>query len=255
MYFPVCGMEGYRNFIMYRVQLQNFEGPLDLLLYFIRRDEIDIMDIPISKITEEYMATLDMMQHFNITVAGEFIDMAATLMRIKAKMLLPRPRMDDLDDMEDPRAELVQKLLDYQRFKEAARQLERLSSERGQYFPRGSKMELPEGQEEPGVYLREVSLYDIARYFKAAMDRMPVIQPYELQREPISLEMQKALILSSFNPHGKLRFSALIDKLNSKLEIVVAFLAILEMIRAGEITVIQKKLFGELEIRQLSRVA
>ena len=105
---------------MYNVKLENFTGPLDLLLYFIRRDEIDVYDIPIARITAEYMETLEIMQTLNLNVAGEFILMAATLMRIKAKMLLPKPLLGDEDEVEDPRAELIQQLLEYQRFKDMA---------------------------------------------------------------------------------------------------------------------------------------
>ena len=103
---------------MYRVKLENFSGPLDLLLYFIRRDKIDIYDIPIASITKEYMDTMQMLENLNLNIAGEFILMAATLMRIKAKMLLPKPESINLDEESDPRAELVQQLIEYQRFKE-----------------------------------------------------------------------------------------------------------------------------------------
>ena len=120
---------------MYKVKLENFTGPLDLLLYFIRRDEIDVYDIPLARITAEYMETLDMMQTFNLNVAGEFILLAATLMRIKAKMLLPKPQLVDEDEVEDPRAELVQQLLEYQRFKEMAYDLDKLAIERGNTNP------------------------------------------------------------------------------------------------------------------------
>ena len=166
---------------MYKVKLENFTGPLDLLLHFIRRDEIDVYDIPIARITAEYMETLDMMQTLNLNVAGEFILMAATLMRIKAKMLLPKLQLGDEDEVEDPRAELVQQLLEYQRFKEMANDLDKLAMERGQYHLRGYKMNSPDLEEDAAAYLKDVTLYEIARLFKNAMDNMPVIQPYELR--------------------------------------------------------------------------
>ncbi len=240
---------------MYKVKLENFTGPLDLLMYFIRRDEIDVYDIPIARITAEYMETLDMMQTLNLNVAGEFILMAATLMRIKAKMLLPKPQLGDEDEVEDPRAELVQQLLEYQRFKKMAYDLDNLSMERGQYHPRGFEMNSPELEEDAASYLKDVTLYEIARLFKNAMDNMPVIQPYELHLEQVHLGDQKALISRSFDIDGRLRFSALIKKLKTKLEVVVTFLAVLELIRMRQIIVIQNDLFGEMEIQRIGAEA
>ena len=212
---------------MYNVNLENFTGPLDLLLYFIGRDEIDVYDIPIARITAEYMETLEIMQTLNLNVAGEFILMAATLMRIKAKMLLPKPQLGDEDEVEDPRAELIQQLLDYQRFKQMAYDLDKLAIERGQYHPRGFEMNSPDLEEDASTYLKDVTLYEIARLFKNAMENMPVIQPYELHREQVHLSDQKALISRSFDIDGILCFSALIKKLKTKLEVVVTFLAVL----------------------------
>ena len=136
---------------MYKVHLENFDGPLDLLLFFIRRDEIDIYDIPISHITKEYLETLDQMQQINVGIAGEFIDMAATLMRIKSKMLLPKQELDN-GACEDPRSPLVRQLLEYRRYKDLARQLEKLFEERSQYFPRSYETPIPSGEEDPGVF-------------------------------------------------------------------------------------------------------
>ena len=232
---------------MYKVHLENYDGPLDLLLFFIRRDEIDIYDIPISHITKEYLDTLDQMQQINVGIAGEFIEMAATLMRIKSKMLLPKPQFDE--EIEDPRSPLVRQLLEYRRYKELAQQLEQLSEERSHYFSRSYEIPIPEGEEDPGVYLRQVSLYDIAQYFKVAMENKPLISRYELQREELSLDDQKVLILANLDEKGSLKFSVLIGKLETKIEVIVTFLAILEMIRNEEIIIVQKELFGEMAIQ------
>ncbi len=232
---------------MYKIHLENFDGPLDLLLFFIRRDEIDIYDIPISSITKEYLSALDQMQQINIGVAGEFIEMAATLMRMKSKMLLPHPQMDE--DIEDPRSPLVQQLLEYRRYKDLAQQLENLAIERSHYFSRGYESPLPSGDEDPEVYLRKVSLYDIAHYFKVALENKPIISHYELQSEHFNLDGQKAIILANLDEKGFLKFSILVTKLETKIEVIVTFLAILEMIKNEEIIIIQRKLFGELEIQ------
>ena len=232
---------------MYKVHLENFDGPLDLLLFFIRRDEIDIYDIPISHITKEYLSTLDQIQQINIGIAGEFIEMAATLMRIKSKMLLPKPQIEK--GFEDPRYPLVRQLLEYQRYKDLAEQLENLAEERSHYFSRAYESPVPVGDEDPDVYLRQITLYDITHYFKVAMENKPIISRYELQREDFSLEDQKAIILANLDAMGFLKFSLLMTKLETKLEVIVTLLAVLEMIRNEEIIIIQQKLFGELEIQ------
>ncbi len=240
---------------MYRVQLENFQGPLDLLLFFIRRDEIDIYDIPIARITKEFLNTLDLMHSLNISVAGEFINMAATLMRIKARMMLPMVGMDEQENIEDPRTELVRQLLEYQRFKEVAGDLNTLESKRRQYYPRQAESGVPDADENIEVYLKEFSLFDLAQFFKAAMDAMPVINTYELKREPINLDEQKTLVLSSFGNTGRVRFSKLVSQLKTKLEIVVTFMAILDLISQNQIKVFQNSLFGDLEMQLTVHIA
>ena len=237
---------------MYKVQLEQFEGPLDLLLYFIKRDELDIYDIPISKITADYMETLQVVKEVNISLAGEFIHMAATLMRIKSKMLLPLSSQNDDDDIEDPRLPLVRQLLEYQRYKEAAHSLSSLSEIRSRYFTRGKLRNISSVEENAAVFVRNVSLFDIATYFKAAIDNRPVIRKYELHREPISIEDQKAKLLAFVNGDGILCFSSLMKRLRDKIEIIITFLAILDLIRESKILLIQNELFSDIEIQLIS---
>jgi len=232
---------------MYQVSLQNFEGPLDLLLFFIKRDEIDIYDIPIAKITEEYLAALDMIQQVNLSVAGEFIEMAAILMRIKVKMLLPVNILDD-GEIEDPRTELVRKLLEYQKYKEAVVELEKFQTERAQKFPRLMEMVFQEDEEDAGIFLKDTTLFDLASYFKNVMERMPVISTYELHREPVSLDDQKRFILSGFDAKGVWKFSSMVKKFKDKIEIVVTFLAILELVRSSQVKLFQDSLFSDFEL-------
>lgn len=239
----------------YNVHIENFEGPLDLLLYFIRRDELNIYDIPIASITEEFMNTIEEMKKLNIQIAGDFIVMASTLMRIKSKMLLPRPELDEDDEIIDPRKELVDQLLIYSQFKESADTLNAFAEDRSHVFAKGNNMNVTDAPEEINVVLRDVTLYDIAKAFKLAMDNMPVIQSYELEREPIHLDDQKELILRSFDGDGRLRFSTLIQSLDSKIAIVVTFLALLELIKSHQITIVQNEIFGELEIQLLTAEA
>jgi segregation and condensation protein A len=234
---------------MYKVQLEQFEGPLDLLLYFIKRDELNIYDIPISQITADYMETIQTSKEVNIGTAGEFIHMAATLMRIKSKMLLPLSSHDEEDNIEDPRLPLVRQLLEYKRYKEAAESLDSMAENRSHYFTRGKIKDISSVEEEAAVFVRNVSLFDIATYFKTAMDNKPVISQYELHREPMSIEDQKAKLLAFVDGDGILRFSSLIERLRDKVEIVITFLAILDLIREAKILLIQNELFGEIEIQ------
>ncbi|RMF10752.1 MAG: chromosome segregation protein ScpA [Candidatus Neomarinimicrobiota bacterium] len=237
---------------MYHVHLEKFEGPLDLLLYFIRRDEIDIYDIPIARITADYLQALEDMKRFNIRVAGEFVEMAATLIRIKAQMLLPRPSLTE-ETPEDPRSQLVQQLLEYQQFKHVARELERLAAEQGRFFPRGKEQDPPGGEEDPEVYFRQVDIYDIARYFRKAIQNRPMIRTYDLQREPVDLEDQKAFLLAQFDQTGRCSFTALLSRLETRTEVVVTFMALLELMRQSLVMCVQESLFGEIMLYQTSR--
>ena len=237
---------------MYNIQLHNFEGPIDLLLYFIRRDELDIYDIPIAKITKEFVDTVEQWERIHLNVAGDFIVMASTLMRIKAKLLLPRPEIDDDGEIIDPRTELVQQLVEYKRFKNAAELLRNLSGERDQKFSRQIEpiIQIDESDIEENIML-DVTLFDLARFFKSAMDNMPVVSQFELSREPIKLEQQKEFIFKYFDGDGRLNFSTILDKLESRMEIVVTFLAILDLVREGICRLTQNEVFGDLELQNI----
>jgi len=236
---------------MYKVQLEQFQGPLDLLLYFIRSDEIDIYDIPIASITAKYLQTMENMERLNISVAGEFILMAATLMGIKSKMLLPLNDFDDDGEIIDPRSELVQRLLEYQRFQEAADNFESLAREQAYFHPRSNLWQDSPEDEDPHHYFKKITLYDLSIIFKNAMDNMPVITTFELEGEPVSLDESKVLIFKSFDGEGKLSFSILLKKCRNKLEIIVTFLAVLELVRLNEIRIYQRNLFSELGISRV----
>ncbi len=231
----------------YQVQLKNFEGPLDLLLYFIRRDELDIYDIPISKITKEFIDVIEEWKKMNISIAGEFIVMASTLMRIKAKMLIPRPEIDEDGEIIDPRSELMQQLIDYRRFRDAAEMLNSMAEQRSKLIPRQFEQDIKLiDNEEYLPLISDVTLYDLARVFKIAMENKPVISQFELNREPIKLEQQKEKILKFFDGDGILRFKSLMLELNSRMEIIVTFLAILELVREGICVLEQDKIFGDI---------
>jgi len=237
---------------MYKIHLDNFEGPIDLLLYFIRRDEIDIYDIPISDITKEFIDTIEEWEKVHLHIAGDFIVMASSLMRIKARMLLPRAETDEEGSIIDPRTELVNQLIEYKRFKDASDILKNLSNERGLKFSRQIEPFLSKDVNEiEKDMVLNISLYDLAKTFKEAMDNKPVVSPLEMQKEPVKLEQQKEFIYKYFDGDGKLRFSSILDKLKSRMEVVVTFLAILDLVREGLCIVTQEKVFGELVLQKI----
>ena len=237
---------------MYKIQLNNFEGPIDLLLYFIRRDELDIYDIPIAKITKEFIDAVEEWERVQLHVAGDFIVMASTLMRIKAKLLLPRPELGDDGEIIDPRKELVQQLVEYKRFKDVAEMLKNLSDERDQKFCRQLEpIILTDELDSEENIISDVTLYDLARFFKSVMDNMPVVSQFELHREPVRLEKQKEFIFRYIDGDGRLKFSTILDKLKTRMEIVVTFLAVLDLVREGICRLTQNKVFGDLELQKI----
>ncbi len=237
----------------YNIQLEKFEGPLDLLLYFIRRDELDIYDIPISKITEDFIETINEWKRLNMLVAGEFIVMASTLMRIKARMMIPRVELDEDGEIIDPRTELMQQLIDYKRFRNAAELLNNMAEERSQYYTRKFNMQIKDdGDENLDSFFKGVSLFDLAKLFKNAMDSRPVLSPFELNKEPIKLEKQKELILGYFDGDGKLSFNNLLGILKSRMEVIVTFLAILDLVKEGTCTVHQANVFSDIHLVNLT---
>jgi len=229
---------------------------MDLLLYFIRRDELDIYDIPIGQITKDFVDMIEEWKRMNMLIAGEFIVMAASLMRVKAKMMIPRPELDDEGVIIDPRTELMQQLIDYKRFRDAAEMLDSIAEERTHVVPRQFEQDIKvlDG-DEIGSLLRDVTLYDLARVFKEAMENRPVMSQFELNREPIKLEQQKEFLFKYFDGDGRLKFSTLLINLKTRLEIIVTFLAILDLVREGTCTLEQNDVFDDIELIHLGAVA
>jgi len=234
---------------MFNVKLDNFEGPLDLLLYFIKRDKIDIYDIPISKITKEYVDTINHAKKLNISVAGEFIFMASLLTRLKTRMLLPRREDEEGLDIDDPRVNLVDQLIQYKTFKKIANQLKIIQNNNKDLFYRPVDINSSDIRMNPNEFLREVSLFDISKIFKEALSNVPITDSFDIHREKISLTEQKIFIIANFDEKGNLSLDKLIKKLKSKLEIIVTFLALLEMIRTAELVCKQKDTFGQIEMK------
>tara|TARA_Y100001935_G_scaffold250284_1_gene250145 strand:+ start:725 stop:1441 length:717 start_codon:yes stop_codon:yes gene_type:complete len=236
---------------LHNIHLDQFEGPLDLLLYFIRKDEIDIYDIPISKITYDYFNVIDKMNSLNVSIAGEFVLMAATLMKIKSKILIPRQELDEEGEIVDPRTDLVNKLIEYQQFKNVSDKLRMLQDEADLSYTR-RLLEDSSFEKSEKMSYDDLTLFNLAELFKKAIEKAPLVNPIELQAEPISLESRKKLILSSFDGNGKLSFFNLILNLKDKLDIIISFLAILDLIRTKQILVFQKNVFSDIEFNLLT---
>lgn len=222
-----------------RVRVPVFEGPLDLLLHLIQQNEIDIRDIPIAKITRQYLETLELMRELDLEVAGEFLVMAATLMRIKARMLLP-PSVTE-EEEEDPREMLVRQLLEYSRFKEAAQDLMKLESERRLHWERGAPAQLedPESRE-----LLPVSMFRLLDALKGVLSRQVPPIVHTVHAEPISLEEAIGLMRTQLGSKPKLLFEELLESFVSRIEKITAFLGLLELLKQGVLHATQESLFG-----------
>lgn len=227
------------------VKLERFEGPLDLLLHLIKRDEIDIYDIPIARITQQYLAYLELMRSLDLEVAGEFLVMAATLMRIKAKMLLPAPRAEEEEEEGDPREELVQRLLEYRQFKEAASTLRLREEERRHLYERGL---LPPLDDAGPLPLAPASLFDLMDAFHRVVARIPEPAVYEVRVEIFDVEEKMTEIARAAAEDGTVMFSALLLRCRARAEMVVTFIALLELIKLGQVTVIQSEHFDDITI-------
>ncbi|MBU8921394.1 MAG: segregation/condensation protein A [Bacteroidales bacterium] len=217
----------------YQIRLSHFEGPLDLLLHLIRRDKINIYDIPISHITREYLSYIDVMRELELALAGEFFVMAATLMRIKAQMLLPR-RVEEEELEEDPREELVRNLIEYRKFKEAANHLSKKEEVRRQVFTRPPSIFPAELNSEKDSQM-EVSVFDLMDAFKSVMDELKKKVTYRIERETFTIEEKIEHVRSSLAEKSEILFTELLSGAYDKLEVIVTFLAILEMIKSGQL--------------------
>ena len=234
---------------MFNIKLENFEGPLDLLLYFIKRDKIDIYDIPITQITNEYISVIDEAKTLDVSIAGEFLFMASMLLRIKTQMLLPRQVDEESLDIDDPRIDLVAQLLEYKKYKNMANKLKNLHFENKDTFFRSSPKVLYDQSPDLSDFLDEVTLFDISKIFKEAIENAPTQDSFEIYRETVSLQEQKDFILQGLKANKILSLKKLVKKLETKIEIIVTFLALLEMIKQSEIICLQKESFKDIEIK------
>ena len=227
------------------LHLAAFDGPLDLLLHLIREQKLDILDLPVATVTRQYMDYLMLMEELNLEVAAEFIAMAAQLVQIKSRMMLPRPPADE--GLEDPREDLVQRLLDYQQVKEAARELTAREAEwRDVVFAPGLDIREHARVEEEPI---KATLFDLLAAYRDALQRLLPPPPVEVRAAPKTLDQRIAEVTALLEDGRWEPFSGLLSGAASRADLVLTFLALLEMIRTGRILLVQAEAFGEIRVR------
>ena len=234
----------------YKVKLEVFEGPLDLLLYLIKKEEVDIYDIPIERITNQYMEYLTLMKLLNLEVAGEFLVMAATLMYIKSRMLLPVDQQitdSEAEEGEDPRWELIRQLVEYKKFKDAALQLGKREEEQSNIFVRAGDTGVE--IDAKSIPLAEVSIFDLINAFSDVLRKASARDGFsEIIEEKYTVSDKIEEILYTLRDRSELIFGDLFAQAQSRTEIVVTFLALLELIRLKRLKVRQEAAFGEIHV-------
>ncbi len=236
---------------LYRVRLDVFEGPLDLLLHLIKKNDVEITDIPIAMITEQYLGYLAMLQELRLDVAGEFLVMAATLMLIKSRMLLP-PSEDSEEEEEDPRTDLVRQLLEYQRYREAALALAERPLLHRDIFVREPLAEDPEIAEDVEPTRLRVTVWELLEVFRALLKRARPGAVHEVVTERISLRDRARGLLQALSVAHCVEFDSLFDEEASQLEIVVTFLALLELMKMGAVRALQEEPYGRIVIELIA---
>src|SRR6266566_9623988 len=226
-----------------KITLGDFEGPLDLLLYLIRQEQVNIYDIPIARITDEYLRYLNLMQELDLTMAGDFLVMAAQLIELKSRMLLPRDPLAEAEEEIDPRAELVDLLLEHEKFKAAAQMLWSRATVEQAVFTRA---EIETDKNNPEV---AVGLFDLLRVFQEILARKKEEIMMEIEREEVTMAEMIERLRNMVRSAGELNLIKFFERASSRRELVTAFLSVLELVRMSEISLLQRETFGEIVAR------
>lgn len=231
----------------YKVKLDVFEGPLDLLLYLIKKEEVDIYDIPIAKITDQYLEYLEFMKLLDLNIAGEFLVMAATLMHIKSKMLLPPDQVEAEAEEDDPRTELVRRLLEYRKFKEAASELSQMESTQKHFFARVGLSVEEEAKLKRDEFF-EATLFDLITAFTKVLKDIPKEIFHEVIKDEFTVSEKIHDIVHMLVDKPTIFFMDLFKAAKNRIEVITTFLAVLELIRLKEIIIRQHSPFEDIEI-------
>ena len=237
---------------MYKIKLDQFEGPLDLLLFFIKRDELNIYDIPISRITSEFLEYVNLIKLMDLEVAGDFILMASTLMHIKVRMLLPR-EVDERGEEIDPRADLIKALLEYKKYKEVAEDLTFLESNQRKLSFRGNYSEDEKtSPPEYDILLKNISIYDLAKAFKKVIEGIKPQVVHEIKKINVSLDEQIKFILDKIIEKGEIHFLSLVHSMKEKIRIVITFIALLELAKMERLGIKESPEFNDFVIYRIA---
>ena len=231
----------------YTIKIDNFEGPLDLLLYFIQRDKINMYDISINHITKEYLDFIGMMKELNIEIAGEFILMASMLMKIKSRMLLPRYDKKTDDELEDPRQELVDRLIEYRQYKYASEDMQKILEISSTKHSKGMVEKLDD-KVNFGDYYKEYSVYDLVVIFNDVINKSPKIDLYQTEIDQFTVDDKSNEMIELLKENKKIFFSEITEDISTRIEIIVVFLALLELLKNKKVKIIQKDAFSSIEI-------
>ncbi len=237
---------------MYKIKLNQFEGPLDLLLFFIKRDELNIYDIPISKITSEFMSYLHMMKQLDLEVAGEFLLMAATLMQIKVRMLLPK-EVNNKGEGIDPRTDLVNALLEYKRYKEMSEEFAYMEANQRKIYSRSYfKADKKEKVENVEKLLKNITIYDLLKAFKKVLIDRQNEPVHEIEKFNVTIDEQIDFILGRISKSDYVHFLDLVAGMRQKLRIIVTFIALLELIKLGAVGIEETPNFNDFMIYRIA---
>lgn len=229
----------------FRVELEVFRGPLDLLLYLVRKHEVEITEIPIAPITEQFLSYLELLQELSVDDVGEFLEMASTLVEIKSRMLLPRPEEIE-DPLEDPRHDLVERLLEYKKFKDAASMLEERGREWQQRFPRLAGDLPPRSRDPAAEPIHEVELWDLVSAFGRVLRESSAAQPSNIRYDETPIHVYMTHIHAQLRERSRLGFSELLNPTMHRSTLIGLFLAVLELVRHHGVHVEQDELFTEI---------
>ena len=241
----------------YRVNLEVFSGPLDLLLYLVRKEEVDIYDIPIAKITAEYIHYIEILKMLNMELAGDFLIMAATLMEMKSAMLLPVEEIDSADENEavDPRRELIRQLLEYKKFKDAANMLKSSADIQTQRYQRSDTiLSQLSDEKEPEVDMEQLSIWDLLSAFDTVMKSIGTAMDISHISDDTPIDLYQIEILHRLQSEGAMSFERIFEGKKNKLVMIGLFLAILELVRERLITAEQSEVLGSVYLRSLTDV-
>lgn len=227
--------------------LEAFEGPLDLLLYLIKRQNLDILDIPIAQITMQYIEYIELMKEMRLELAGEYLVMAATLAEIKSRLLLPKPELEE-EEADDPRADLIRRLQEYERFKQAAEDINEIPRmERDFYVVSANQPDLKKERPLPEVELKELLLA-----LQDVMKQVALNESHHIEKEALSIRERMTEVLSKINSHSYTEFATLFSYKEGKLGVVVTFIAVLELLKQAMIELVQTEAFGTIHLKAVS---